>query len=268
MKKYFLFPALALAGGAAAFALRRLQIATGFESATGLPAAGCPYAAALPILLCVLAAVFWLMDRRLPGEKGGDSPLEFAACFASSGAGIPTLMVMGLFLWLASGAYGVYTGVVLGPSVLNLVLGILTILSAAALFPVVSACRKRGSETGSGVNENLLLVPVVCLVVRLVLTYRADSVNPTLAAYYVELLALVFLVLCLYRVSAFAFRCGRTRRFAFCAQMAVVFCMATMADLHGAAARLLYAGGALLVLAFLLLRLETVAWAEAPAAGE
>ena len=40
MKKYAAYPALVLAGGAAAFALRLAQNRTGFEAATGLPVAG------------------------------------------------------------------------------------------------------------------------------------------------------------------------------------------------------------------------------------
>ena len=39
MKNHAVFPALALAGGGAAFALRLAQDRTGFESATGLPVA-------------------------------------------------------------------------------------------------------------------------------------------------------------------------------------------------------------------------------------
>lgn len=42
---------------------------------------------------------------------------------------------------------------------------------------------------------SLLLVPVVCFVIRLVLVYRVDSINPVLSDYYLELLALVFLTL-------------------------------------------------------------------------
>ena len=40
MKKYAVYPLLALAGGAAAFVLRLAQNRTGFEAATGLPVAG------------------------------------------------------------------------------------------------------------------------------------------------------------------------------------------------------------------------------------
>ena len=92
--------------------------------------------------------------------------------------------------------------------------------------------------------------------IRLVLTYRLDSVNPVLAAYYVELLALVFLTLGFYRLSSFAYKAGRTRRFALYTSAAVVLCLAALAD-SGCTfpARLLYAGGAVTLLGFLLLRL-------------
>ena len=42
MKKEILLPALAAAGGAAGFALRRWELATAFEPDTGLPIAGMP----------------------------------------------------------------------------------------------------------------------------------------------------------------------------------------------------------------------------------
>lgn len=65
------------------------------------------------------------------------------------------------------------------------------------------------------VSGNVLLAPVGILVVRLVAAYRQDSVNPTLAAYYIELLALVFLTLAFYRLSSFAFRPGRPAALCF-----------------------------------------------------
>ena len=70
----------------------------------------------------------------------------------------------------------------------------------------------------------MLLVPVVCPVIRLVLVYRVDSIDPVLSDYYLELLALVFLTLGFYRLSSFAFGAGRTDRFALYAGLAVVLC--------------------------------------------
>ena len=109
--------------------------------------------------------------------------------------------------------------------------GLLSLLSAASLLPAVPACRIR-PEGGARkpFQSPLLLVPVCCLVVRLVLTYRVVSVDPSLTDYYTELLAVVFLALAFYRLSSFAFRAGRTRRFAVYAALAIAFCLATLAD--------------------------------------
>jgi hypothetical protein len=91
-------------------------------------------------------------------------------------------------------------------------------------------------------------------------------VNPTLSAYYVELLALVFLILTFYRAASFAFGDGRTRRFAWYAELAAVLCAAAMADSLGSYAVLaLYAGGFLTALSLLTLRLEAECWAQTPA---
>jgi hypothetical protein len=93
----------------------------------------------------------------------------------------------------------------------------------------------------------------VCLVARLVLVYRVDSVNPSLGAYYVEILALVFMTLAFYRLSSFAYHAAKTRRFALYTGAAVVLCMTALADSEGLSALLLYIGGALALLGFLLL---------------
>ena len=59
-----------------------------------------------------------------------------------------------------------------------------------------------------------------------------------------ELLAVVFLALAFYRLSSFAFRAGRTRRFAVYAALAIAFCLATLADRPDPARLLFYLGGA------------------------
>ena len=107
---------------------------------------------------------------------------------------------------------------------------------------------------------SLLLVPVVCFVIRLVLVYRVDSINPVLSDYYLELLALVFLTLGFYRLSSFAFGAGRNDLFALYAGLAVILCLAELADGFGSSQlpiTLFHAGGAVTLLGFLLLRMGT-----------
>ena len=236
MKKYVLWPLLAAIGGVGAFLLRLLQRSTGFEVDTGLPIPGNLYAILLVAWFVVLAAVCLLAARPLLPADREDPPL-FPAGFSVASPGLLTPAVMGLFLLAASGVLDLLFGFS-GASALtgsgetvtvfvtaqgsqlfsgreHLVVGLLSLLSAASLLPAVPACRIR-PEGGARkpFQSPLLLVPVCCLVVRLVLTYRVVSVDPSLTDYYTELLAVVFLALAFYRLSSFAFRAGRTRRFA------------------------------------------------------
>lgn len=287
MKKQWMLPLTAVLGGAAAFVLRLVQNRTGFESATGLPIPGNAAGAALAVLLAVLAVPLLLLVRQLPRET--EQGPAFPAAFSTGDAKLLTLPVTGVFLMALSGLADLYEGLGLGSLLwklhtaapLNdsyytlsttmglelygtsafsakaqLLMGLLSILSAAGLFFSLLACRSRDGAAPKAFNGNLLLIAPVALVVRLVLTYRIDSVNPALAAYYVELLALVFLTLGFYRLSSFAFRSGRTRRFALYAGAAAVLSIATLADgTQYLSSILLYAGGALTLLGFLLLRL-------------
>lgn len=278
MKQSMRFPLLALAGGAAALVLRLAQRATGFEADTGLPVPGNVPAVALAVWFPVLAAVCILAARVWLPAEGEDSPL-FPDGFSTASAGLLTPAVTGIFLLAASGALDLVSGlgdrvpVLTGGDVAvtyvygfdpgysslfspkeHILVGLLSLLSAVCLFPAVPACRVRPEAERKPFRGPLLLVPVCCLVVRLVLTYRAESVNPSLSGYYPEILAVVFLTLALYRLSAFAFRAGRTRLFAVYTALAAAFCLAALADRPDPARLAFYAGGALTLFGFLLLR--------------
>lgn len=282
MKKQWMLPLAAVLGGAAAFVLRLVQNLTGFESTTGLPIPGNAAGTALAVLLAALAVLLLLLVRQLPKET--EQGPAFPADFSTGDTKLLTLPVIGVFLMALSGLADLYEGLGLGsllgqmsaaaagpgyaePAVLltgsigfssrlQLLMGLLSILSAAGLFFSLLACRLKEGAAPKPFNGNLLLIAPVALVVRLVLTYRVDSVNPALSAYYVELLALVFLTLGFYRLSSFAFRSGRTRRFALYAGAAVALSIAALADgTPYLSSILLYGGGALALLGFLLLRL-------------
>ena len=97
MKKYMLWPLLAVIGGGAAFVLRLLQRGTGFEADTGLPIPGNPYAVLLVIWFVVVAAGCLLAARAtLPADR--EDPPLFPAGFSVSSPGLLTPAVMGIFL--------------------------------------------------------------------------------------------------------------------------------------------------------------------------
>lgn len=275
MKKQLLLPLAAVAGGAAALVLRLLQNKTGFEAATGLPIPGSLPGLALVILLVVLALVLAALSRLLPQERE-DGPF-FPEDFRTAGTGLLTLLVAGIFLMAAAGVLEIAAGGLLlsptgeggpdGPTVIfsawgpglavtpraRLTMGVLSLVSAASLLPAAVSCRRRPGVRPRTASPILLLVPPVCMVARLVLAYRVDSVNPALAAYYVEILALTFLTLAFYRLASFAYHAARTRRFALYAGAAVVLCLTAVADSDGLPGALFYAGAVLTLLGFLLL---------------
>lgn len=279
MKKPLLLPFIALVGGAAAAVLRLLQNTTGFEEGTGLPIPGNLPATALVILLVLLAAVLILLVRRLP-EKAAPA---FPADFTARDPRLLFVPMAGLFLMGISGVLDLVAGLGLTETLIqsavsaadpsgmtsvvtisspdgyssqaHLILGVLDLLAAAGLFFAVRACGTKHRHSRLRFNGTWLLAPVLAMAVRLVLAYRVDSVNPALEAYYVELLALVFLNLAFYRFSSFSFDAGRTRRFALYACCAVVLCLAAFCDSSSLSARLLEIGAGLCVLGFLLLHL-------------
>lgn len=251
MKKQWMLPGLAAAGGVAAFALRLCQNATGFEDGTGLAVPGNVPGTILPVLLVLTACAAIVLARKLPKTAESGS---FPPAFPMKDAPELLLPVMGVFLMFLSGAADAATalsilpGAVFAPGA-HLLLGALSIVSAAGLLLAASACRHQKKDF-----HGALLLPVtVMLVVRLVLTYRVSSTSPTLAAYYVELLALVFLTLAFFHLSGFAFDDAKPRRFAVSAVLAAVLSMASMADRTGVplSSLALCAGGALVLLGFL-----------------
>lgn len=285
MDKRYTLPLTAALGGAAAWVLRLLQNRTGFEADTGLPVPGDPATLALAVLLAGLGAALALASRLLPAEE--DPGPVLPRDFSTASAGLLTLPMCGVFLIALSGLadlaesfrmlpaegivssrhaiYGILRAGGMGYSPRSqLLMGVLALAAAASLFPVLAGCRRReGVPPSRRAPSAITLLPVGALVVRLVLTYRIDSVNPSLSMYYVELLALVFLTLAFYRLSSFAFQAGQTRRFALYAGAAVVLCAASLAD--GSAylsSLLLYAGGAVTLLGLLLLRIANAIEAE------
>ena len=265
MKRIPLLPLFSLTGGIVAFLLRLLLRKTGFESATGLPISGSAAAVLLPILLIVCAAILVILARRFPK---GETP-TFPENFSTADTAALTIPVIGVLLMGVSGLLGVMPLVTPDAvptsgysSQLQVIVSATALLPALTLLSALSACRKPGSrELGAApkqssvlkYRDSLLLVPPVCLVVRLVLAYRIHSVDPVLSRYYIGLLALVFMTLAFYRLSSFAFQAGSFRRFALYGGGAVILSIAALAEGGQPSELLLYAGGALTLLGFQLL---------------
>ena len=218
MKKLQLWPWLALAGGCGAFLLRWAQLRLGFEADTGLPVPGDPWGVVLPLLLAALAILFLALSRGAPAGVTAEASLGRAFPVEKS-----LLPLLGGLLWLVSGAFQMMDAGSPEPvesfdssfaaslSRGAMIAGILTVLSAVCLFCTLSPSPREGRRAEP--NAVPLLGAAAALVVRLVLRYRALSMDPSLQAYYRPLVALTVLCLGFYFASAFAFGAGRDRRF-------------------------------------------------------
>lgn len=276
----------AIAGGIAAFVLRLLQNKTGFEAATGLAVPGNAAGTLLVVWLVVLAALLALLSWRLSRTEA--SAPVFPADFTARDSRLLMLPIAGSLLMALAGLADLYEGLGMGRLLvqlkaaadpyasavtevsgfsekLQLILGLLSLASAAILLLSAVSCSSK--QPARPAQNTALLFPPVALVLRLVLTYRLDSVDPVLSAYYVELLALVFLTLGFYRLSSFAFQAGRVPSFCFYTCAAVVLCFAALADGgEHLSSLLLYAGGAVTLLGFLWLYADHSAAAGGDAA--
>ncbi|MBR3641407.1 MAG: hypothetical protein IKN53_05200 [Oscillibacter sp.] len=254
-------PLLAVLLGAVCFLLRLFQNMTGFEADTGLPVRGNVPALALTVLLPLAALALALLARRADAEGEG---VSFSAFFGSDERRALAVVVAGAFLMALSGVWELssrgaatvlsadgMTVVRASSASLTLLTGVLSLVSAACLLSVLPLCKK---DAAQGSRATVLLAVPLCLVVRLIVLYRAFSVDPILAGYCVELLCVVFLTLGFYRLSSFAVRAGRARLFTFYVAFSVVLALTLLAD-GLSAAGIFGLGGALALLGFLLLHL-------------
>lgn len=226
------------------FALRLAQLRTGFDSETGLAVASLP-GTLLAALLAVCAAAELVLCLRLPGEKSA-----FDVQFARPERAVPCL-VAGSFLLAAGGAL-LLVSALPARGVATMAAGILAVAAAGGFLLLVRQLRAGGT---AGV---LPLLPAMFFAVFFVLTvYLPAGADPVLARYYLPVLAASAAAYALSQLAGFLRRESSARSFVWTADCAVILCLAAMADsLSSPGLLLLYAGCALLLSVFLLLRRE------------
>lgn len=263
-------PLAALIGGLAALALRIWNLRAGFEDGTGLPLPGHPSFPAMALALALTLGALALLSRSIPANAAPRFP------FAPAKRPPAAIAVAGTFLLALAGfadLFEAFTGQKIGARTLSYEYafegliggesvsvspaaqafgGLLTLLSAWALFQCLRACLHENQRFRAPV-----LIPAVALSFRLVSVYRLASVNPVLEDYAPVLLALVFQTLGFYALSAFPFECGNLRKFAAFSGAAVCSALCVLADRYEyLSTPLTLAGSALTLTAFLLLALD------------
>lgn len=274
MRKNILPPVLALLGGGVGFALRRWQLATGFEGETGLAISGAPAAvavAACSVLVALgLLALCWRGEKTLAWETafaaGRENTLAVTALIlsamlllASGGVEIVTRTVNGVFTFEGSTRFARTTAMVL--STLRIVLGI-------GALPCVFLWA-RTILRGEGGQECLsVLEPCILYCVWLISTYQDRSADPVVQDYLYEVLAIVSALLGLYFIAGHAFHNGKPRRAVFFCLLGAYFSLVTLADNHMLADTFRHLFAVLYLTAHAVLILNHPPVEEAPAEAE
>lgn len=177
--------------------------------------------------------LIWLLTAAVvavlvPGLRRMGGKAKYSRMFPVSTPGAAGILgAAAAMLWCA---WGLMTASV---SVLETLTGVLAVVSGAALV-YLAWCRFRG------IRDSFLLwsIVAVCLMLRLMVSYRVWSAQPELLQYFFPLMASVCLTLALYYRTAFCVGMGKRRMYLLFTQLGAFGCLVTL----GAGFDLFYAG--------------------------
>ena len=180
----------------------------------------------VPLTILCAAVLFYLRLKKLcGGEKA--LPTEFYTALKGSSVLCPVIS------WVI-GAFTAIGGVI---TMLNVALdaqrGLYTVIAALGIlcglsFPLIcSAARKRYSP---GLTSLFMTLPVIMYCLWLIACYKANSNNPNLWVYAVEIIAVCCIITAFYYTAGFPF--GRAKPFntAFFCMMGAFLGFVTLAD--------------------------------------
>lgn len=228
------------------FLLRLWQDLTGFDPDTGLSLPSVP-GLALTICLVLLALLEILLAFRLDKTKAG-----FAQRFAAPDREVPVLTI-GCFLLIAGGALLAVSGSGQAAGMAAMVAGLMAAVSGGGILFLARTMRSGGTLSVAP------LLPAMFFGVFLVLAvYLPAADDPVLARYYLPVLASAMAAYAFSLLAGFLRGESSPRGFTPVADLAVMLCIAAMAD-GGIALSILFGGCALVLSVFLLLQRETAA---------
>lgn len=229
---------LALVGGAGGFALRKWQLAAGFEPDTRLPIPNAP-SALLLIVLSVLvavgvAALIWPYKDAAPADTAFSAARDSSLCLTALVlAGFLLLLSTGFELLTFTSVYGAVGEEASRVSrVASMVLPPLRILFCVAGLPC-TVLWGRKLYRGGDLREQLPLLELCLLFCLWLITdYQARAADPIIMDYVFEVFAIVCSLLGLYYISGWSFQTGKPRRTVFFCLMGAYFSLVTLADTH------------------------------------
>ena len=224
MKKHYLLPLVSVLGGFGGLFLRRMQLETAFEPASGLPIPGAPATMALLALsLAVAVALFFLArgGARVPTPYSAAFQYGCVPCFIIAEVGVACLATgaaMMLFGWRDAGG-----------GALALCCGLFMLLAASCLS-IITARNSRNGWKGEG--SVLLLAPPFACCLWLMLSYQSWARDPVVNDYMFALFAVIATMLAFYYMAAYSFGQPKETLTLFFGGLAVYFCIICLADTY------------------------------------
>lgn len=271
MGKKILPAALALLGGGVGFALRKWQLATGFEPDTALAISGAPAATVLMVFTLCMALLFLLLCRK----EGKILSWQTAFAAGEQNTLAATALILSAMLLLVSGGLEImeytvngasaYAGETAFAKVASRILPPLRIALCLGSLPCVffwsrAILQKRGSSQSLSTLE-----PCILYCVWLISTYQSRAADPVVQDYLYEVFAIVTALLGLYFIAGFSFGNGKPRQAVFFCLTGIYFSLVTLADRHDMADLFRHLFAVLYLTAHVLLILNHPPVEEAPA---
>ena len=274
MGKKLFPPALALVGGGVGFALRKWQLATGFEADTGLAIPGAPAAMALMVFSVCMTLLFLLLCRK------EDARLSWQTAFAAGEQNTlcATALILSAMLLLVSGGLEIMEYTVNGAAVIDVenafaraaskLLPLLRIVLCLGSLPCVFLWSRAILQKKGGEECLSTLEPCMLYCVWLISTYQSRGTDPVVQDYLYEVFAIVTALLALYFIAGFSFGNGKPRWAVFSCLAGIFFSLVTLADRHSLMDLFRHLFAVLYLTAHLLLILNHPPVEKAPAEAE
>lgn len=229
MRKARYIPVLSVVGGIVGLVLRQLYLRRGFEPDTGLPIPDSIYSVPMWVFCVVLALALFFLS----GGKHECFPKRYTAAFAPPNAASKVTLLGSVFLMAAAGflhlwTYAHKTVDYLGQPTVGvgrLVLGILALVAAAALFLITKSMLQ-----GEAPNPYLLSMPGIAACFWVVANYQDWAKDPFIDRYMLELFAVIFAMIAVTVTAGFGFSNGSVSSGLFFSGEAAAFCIMILGD--------------------------------------
>ena len=194
----------------------------------------------VPLTIICAAVLFYLRIKKLV-DGGNVLPTEFYSALKGSSVLCPVIS------WVIGGVTAIGGVVAMLNVALDAQRGLYTVIACLAIlcglsFPLIcSAAHKRYSP---GLTSLFMTLPVVMYCLWLIACYKANSNNPNLWVYAIEIIAVCCLIIAFYYTAGFPFGRARPRHAVYFCMMGAFLGIVTLADSRYMGLQLILLGSA------------------------